>query len=82
MSRAAYEQTLKVNQLLDLDWSFGVCASSDELENVGSTFLKMKFTVDKVILVFVLLHCFCVLNINIYISLVAIFVHKILATEW
>ncbi len=47
MSRVALDQTLKINQLLDLDWAFGVCAASDESENLGGTFLKMKFAIDK-----------------------------------
>ena len=41
---AAVEQMLSVNQLLDLDWRFGVTASSSEMDRVGSTFLQMKIT--------------------------------------
>lgn len=39
---AAVEQMLSVNQLLDIDWRFGVTASSSEMDRVGSTFLQMK----------------------------------------
>ncbi len=44
---SAQISTLSVNQLVDLDWSFGVAAASDEMDNVGSTFLKLKLTFDK-----------------------------------
>mmetsp|Transcript_11928 Transcript_11928/g.10791 ORF Transcript_11928/g.10791 Transcript_11928/m.10791 type:complete len:199 (-) Transcript_11928:77-673(-) len=30
------------NRLIDLDWCFGVTASSDESDQIGSTFLQMK----------------------------------------
>jgi hypothetical protein len=39
---AAVEQMLSVNQLQDIDWRFGVTASSSEMDRVGSTFLQMK----------------------------------------
>lgn len=34
------------NRLVDLDWSFGVTASTDELDHVGKTFLQLKLTID------------------------------------
>lgn len=34
------------NKLVDLDWSFGVTASTEELDHVGKTFLQLKLTVD------------------------------------
>ncbi len=39
---AAVDQMLTVNKLLDIDWRFGVTASSSEMDRVGSTFLQMK----------------------------------------
>jgi hypothetical protein len=47
-NKAAIEATLTVNQLEDIDWRFGVTASSSEMDRVGSTFLQMKIkTADK-----------------------------------
>lgn len=34
------------NRLVDLDWSFGVTASTDDLDHVGKTFLQLKLTID------------------------------------
>ncbi len=48
MSVSAQVSTLTVNQLLDLEWNFGVAAASDEMDNLGTTFLKMKLTFNKV----------------------------------
>ena len=36
---------LASNQLVDLDWSFGVTASSNECNQVGKTFLQLKLTI-------------------------------------
>jgi len=47
MSRAMIGQTLNVNQLVDLEWSFGVTASSSELGKIGSTYLQLKLVLDK-----------------------------------
>ena len=38
---------LASNQLVDLDWSFGVTASSNECNQVGKTFLQLKLTIRK-----------------------------------
>lgn len=32
------------NQLVDMDWVFGVTASSDDCDHVGKTFLQLKLT--------------------------------------
>ncbi len=32
------------NQLVDMDWIFGVTASSEDCNNVGKTFLQLKLT--------------------------------------
>jgi hypothetical protein len=32
------------NRLVDLDWSFGVIASADDLDHVGKTFLQLRLT--------------------------------------
>src|SRR5436189_77867 len=39
-------KTLSNNQLVDLDWSFGVTASSDDCDHVGKTYLQIKLTID------------------------------------
>lgn len=36
---------LASNQLVDLDWSFGVTASSNDCNQVGKTFLQLKLTI-------------------------------------
>jgi hypothetical protein len=38
---------LSKNRLIDLDWSFGVTAASDDCDNVGKTYLQLKLTVDQ-----------------------------------
>lgn len=40
------KRTIASNQLIDLDWSFGVTAASDELDTIGKTFLQLKLTLD------------------------------------
>ncbi|XP_072050992.1 COMM domain-containing protein 7-like [Amphiura filiformis] len=47
LSRTAAGQSLMVNQLVDMEWKFGVTAASSELQTVGSTFLQMKLVVNK-----------------------------------
>lgn len=39
-------RTIANNKLLDMDWSFGVTASSDDCNQLGKTFLQMKVKVD------------------------------------
>lgn len=39
-------KTLESNKLIDMDWSFGVTASSDDFDQVGKTFLQVKVKVD------------------------------------
>lgn len=43
---AALAQTLRVNQLLDMQWRFGVTAANSEIRHLGSTFLQMMLTLD------------------------------------
>ncbi|XP_054994930.1 COMM domain-containing protein 7 [Sorex araneus] len=40
-------QTLMVNQLIDMEWKFGVASGSSELEKVGSIFLQLKLVIKK-----------------------------------
>uniref|UniRef100_A0A8C6VB48 COMM domain containing 7 n=1 Tax=Naja naja TaxID=35670 RepID=A0A8C6VB48_NAJNA len=47
LSRLAVGQTLMVNQLIDMEWKFGVTAGSSELGKVGSIFLQLKLVVKK-----------------------------------
>ncbi|KAH0619327.1 hypothetical protein JD844_019334 [Phrynosoma platyrhinos] len=45
--RLAVGQTLMVNQLMDMEWKFGVTAGSSELGKVGSIFFQLKLVVKK-----------------------------------
>ncbi|NXU57500.1 COMD7 protein, partial [Turnix velox] len=47
LTRLALTQTLIINQLVDMEWKFGVTAGSSELEKVGSIFLQLKLVVKK-----------------------------------
>jgi COMM domain containing 7 len=47
LANVSVKSTLMANQLIDMEWKFGVTAASDELSQVGSTFLHMKLVVDK-----------------------------------
>ena len=39
-------RTVAANQLIDMDWTFGVTAASDDMDQVGKTFLHLKLTLD------------------------------------
>ncbi|XP_019365289.1 PREDICTED: COMM domain-containing protein 7 [Gavialis gangeticus] len=47
LTSLAVGQTLMINQLIDMEWKFGVTAGSSELEKVGSIFLQLKLVVKK-----------------------------------
>ncbi|MXQ84998.1 hypothetical protein E5288_WYG004126 [Bos mutus] len=47
LARWAVGQTLMINQLVDMEWKFGVTSGSSELEKVGSIFLQLKLVVKK-----------------------------------
>jgi len=48
LSRAVIEtQTLMVNNLVDMEWKFGLTASNSDLGKVRSSFLQLKLVVDK-----------------------------------
>ncbi|NP_001279162.1 COMM domain-containing protein 7 [Callorhinchus milii] len=47
LSRLAVGQTLTVNQLVDMEWKFGVTTGSSELQKVGSIFLQLKLVIKK-----------------------------------
>ncbi|XP_051887607.1 COMM domain-containing protein 7 isoform X1 [Pristis pectinata] len=47
LSRLALGQTMTVNQLVDMEWKFGVTAGSSELQKVGSIFLQLKLVIKK-----------------------------------
>ncbi|XP_067904479.1 COMM domain-containing protein 7 isoform X2 [Heterodontus francisci] len=47
LSRLAVGQTVTVNQLVDMEWKFGVIAGSSELQKVGSIFLQLKLVIKK-----------------------------------
>merc|ERR1719150_1367587 len=39
--------TLKTNRLIDMEWNFGVAASSDTSTNLGTTFLHLQLVIDE-----------------------------------
>lgn len=47
LNTSAIEVALASNLLVDLDWNFGVTASSDECVNVGKIFIQLKLTVSR-----------------------------------
>ena len=47
MVTSVLSRTVAANRLIDMDWSFGVTASSDDCDQVGKTFLQLKLTLDR-----------------------------------
>ncbi|KAM9248906.1 COMM domain-containing protein 7 isoform 3-T3 [Dugong dugon] len=47
LAQWAIGQTLMINQLIDMEWKFGVTSGSSELDKVGSIFLQLKLVVKK-----------------------------------
>lgn len=47
LAQRAIGQTLMINQLIDMEWRFGVTSGSSELEKVGSIFLQLKLVIKK-----------------------------------
>ncbi|KAL5517086.1 hypothetical protein EMCRGX_G002555 [Ephydatia muelleri] len=47
MVRAAAGQTLTVNQLVDMEWRFGVTAADSDMKKVGNNFLQLKLVLNK-----------------------------------
>ncbi|KAL1021356.1 hypothetical protein UPYG_G00012250 [Umbra pygmaea] len=47
LSRLAIGQTLMVNQLIDMEWKFGVTVGTSELQKVGNVFLQLKLIIRK-----------------------------------
>lgn len=47
ITASSLTKTLKANQLVDMDWVFGVTASSDTCNEVGKTYLQLKLTFDQ-----------------------------------
>eukprot|EP00008_Paramoeba_atlantica_P011850 CAMPEP_0201490606 /NCGR_PEP_ID=MMETSP0151_2-20130828/26668_1 /ASSEMBLY_ACC=CAM_ASM_000257 /TAXON_ID=200890 /ORGANISM="Paramoeba atlantica, Strain 621/1 / CCAP 1560/9" /LENGTH=201 /DNA_ID=CAMNT_0047876609 /DNA_START=37 /DNA_END=642 /DNA_ORIENTATION=- len=43
----AVAQSLKVNELVDMEWSFGVAASCKEVKKLGSAFLRVKLVLNR-----------------------------------
>ena len=42
IATAVVNRTMSANQLVDLEWRFGVTASSDSLDQVGNSYLQMR----------------------------------------
>eukprot|EP01088_Endostelium_zonatum_P005294 TRINITY_DN1685_c0_g1_i1.p1 TRINITY_DN1685_c0_g1~~TRINITY_DN1685_c0_g1_i1.p1 ORF type:complete len:203 (-),score=43.71 TRINITY_DN1685_c0_g1_i1:93-701(-) len=47
LSRAVSEQTLMINELVDMEWKFGVTSGTSESFNTGSTFLQLKMILNQ-----------------------------------
>ncbi|KAM3921800.1 COMM domain-containing protein 7 [Leptodactylus fuscus] len=47
LKRLAVGRTLSINQLVDMEWKFGVTAASSELEKAGTIFLQLKMVIKK-----------------------------------
>jgi len=47
ISSSVVGNTLMVNQLLDMEWRFGVTTSNKDVHRVGTTFLQFKLVLDK-----------------------------------
>ncbi|XP_053280098.1 COMM domain-containing protein 7 isoform X1 [Pleuronectes platessa] len=47
LSRQAVSQALMVNQLLDMEWKFGVTVGTSETQKVGNIYLQLKLVVRK-----------------------------------
>lgn len=47
LTRLALGQTLMVNQLVDMEWKFGVTVGTSEIQKVGTVFLQLKLVVRK-----------------------------------
>mmetsp|Transcript_17512 Transcript_17512/g.24300 ORF Transcript_17512/g.24300 Transcript_17512/m.24300 type:complete len:201 (-) Transcript_17512:1717-2319(-) len=47
ISRSTVANTLMVNQLVDMEWKFGITAANSEVGKVGSAFLQLKLVLDK-----------------------------------
>jgi len=47
LSAAMVRQTMTAAQIVDLDWKFGVTASSSELGQVGQTFVMLRLKLDQ-----------------------------------
>ncbi|KAG8447246.1 hypothetical protein GDO86_014638 [Hymenochirus boettgeri] len=45
LTRIAVERTLAINQLVDMEWKFGVTAANSETEKAGSIFLQLKIAI-------------------------------------
>ena len=40
-------QSLMISQLVDLEWKFGVTASTNDIDKLGNAFLQMKLVYNK-----------------------------------
>lgn len=47
LTKMAMKKILTINQLVDLEWKFGVTAATSEADQVGNIFLQLKLTVKK-----------------------------------
>ena len=45
--RSMVNQVFSINQLVDMDWKFGVTASTSEHGQLGHSFIQLKLVIDK-----------------------------------
>lgn len=50
LSKTVIGSTLMVNQLVDMDWKFGITAANSDTGKVGTSYLQLKLVLDKGIL--------------------------------
>eukprot|EP01083_Nonionella_stella_P013455 37871_1 len=47
LNRSAVKSSLSINEVVDMEWKFGVSASSDTCKKLGTTFLQFKLVINK-----------------------------------
>ena len=47
LCKSVVSQTFKINELVDMEWKFGVTAATSDKDQVGRSFLQLKLVVDK-----------------------------------
>ena len=47
LSTSMIENTLKVNELVNMEWKFGITAGNDDLKELGKVFLVLKLTINR-----------------------------------
>ena len=48
LATSLLQRSLSNNSLIDMDWSFGVTAASDDCDHIGKTYLQLKLVIDSI----------------------------------